>query len=354
MRSSKPLYRYLNDLEAGFPASPPERWVFASVGAHRGSEQAKKLEQAAQGRDTSTLRLVTLRIGSRKPTADELAGHLKLLSDAASSCSDYLAGHGLAHPILSAIQIRRDRAVEGSGTVLDPHVHGIWEVSQGAIDRVRRYLDDRFASVWIDDIPVRDLKAAAFYVISGMLDYRDVPSWPDDAIEAVWALPRMRMIRPAGWFADPSRANGPKIGLEARQRGPKQDLRGSTQRDPKTDQRAANAAKERRSPSGRQRLADGRSTTSTVRALASESVNLGRTPTLSELWFVGHVIRERLQGKPPSAFRDLCQTFDIPLSEAYEAVRVTEPLSRHLCSTRETSGCRPRLPLSSCVDAFPR
>lgn len=323
--SAKPLRRFLEDLDAGFPSSPPERWVFASVGARRGSEQANKLERAAQGRDRSSLRLVTLRIGDRKPTADQLADHLKLLSDAASSCSDYLAGQGLAHPILSVIQVRRDRGVDGSRTVLDPHLHGIWDLPEGTIDRVRRYLDDRFAPVWIDDIPVQDFKAAAFYVVSGMLDYRDVPSWPDDAIKALWALPQTRMIRPAGWLADPSRVDGPKIDLEARQRGPKRENRSPARSRPQTDQRAENASLERRAPSGRLR-AKPRALTPTVRVLASESLNLGKTPTLSELWFVRHVIAQRLDGRPASVFDDTCAEFGIPHSEALEAVVVTQSL----------------------------
>lgn len=323
LMSVEPLRGFLQELDEGYPAAPPGRWVFPSVGAWRGSDLARKAERASQGRDTSHLRLVTLRVGDRKPATGELADHLRLLSEAARSCCDYLARRGAIRPILSVIQLRRDRSVEDPPTVFDPHVHGIWEVPQEAIDGVRRYLNDRFASVWIDDVPVQDLKAAIFYVASGMLDYRDVPSWPDEAIEALWTLPGMRMIRPAGWLADPSRADdGSKIDLEARQMGSRRQERNPVQSRSKTDQRGANAVTERRIPSGRLR-AKARTSTPTVRGLASESLNLGKTPTLSELWFVREVISGRLAGKP-TAFEDICTGFGIPPSEGIEAVLVTE------------------------------
>lgn len=325
LKEVEPLRGFIRELDEGYPASRPDRWVFPSVGAQRGSEQAKKAERAAQGRDTSNLRMVTLRIGERKPKAEELADHLKLLSETARSCCDYLARRGLARPIISVVQLRRDRTEAGPSMVFDPHIHGIWDLPPDAIDGVRRYLEARFAPVWIDDAPIRDIKGAVFYVSSGMLDYRDVPSWPDDAIEAVLALPPMRMIRPAGWLADPSRIDSAKIDLEARQRGPKRESRSPARSRPQTDQRAENTALERRAPSGRLR-ATARASTPTVRVSASESLNLGKTPTLSELWFVRYVIARRLAGQPASVFDDTCAKFGIPLSEAIEAVRVTQAL----------------------------
>ena len=321
--SLKALFVFLAPSEAGFHARPPGRWIFPSVTVGRASKTASRVASAARGRDVSNLRLVTLRFGERKPTAIELASHLAALSSSVGASCDYLSGRNLAQPILSAIHIRRDTTHPDAPTLLDPHLHGIWNIAETDIVRVRSYLAERFASVWIDDRPVRKLKAAAFYVTAGILDYRDVPSWSDDMVKALWVLPQMRMIRPAGWFADPRRIDSPKTADKARQRGMSRNARSLDQRHPKSDQRAANAVTERRGPSGRQR-AKTRSFTSTVHVSASESLNLGKTPTLGEIWLVRRIIAQRLAGAPASSFENTCAAFGIPTDEGIEAVRVTE------------------------------
>lgn len=321
----------------GYPATLPDRWVFPSAAYRRASEHVSRIVQAARGHDTSSLRLVTLRFGERKPHTVDIDGHLADMSKAINLHVDYLARRGLAQPILSVMQIGKADLSDGYYMTLDPHLHGIWDIAPEHIEEVRSYLeDDRFAQVWIDEHPVKSLKNAVFYICSGMLDYRSLPGWADDAIEALWNMSRQRMIRPAGWYAKAIRAknsepatptqrgDGPKIDLDATASGLSMRLGAKRQKASQGLQIGLNPI-DRQTPAARQRRPRGeRSATSTVHALPTESTDLGKTPTISQLWFVRQVINARLIGKPAWSFQAHCAELGIPLADGYLAARITE------------------------------
>lgn len=177
---------------------PKNRWIFPSVAYSRGGAYAKSFKAAMKGVQTENFRLVTLRFGSAKPAPGELEDHIRRVSEAANNVIRYLVRLGIAQPQLSVIHLRLD---EVSGR-LDPHLQGAWEIRPDQMSRVTELLRRQFSGVWIDEEPIRDLGAVAFYLCAGIVDHARVPDWTLAAIKEIWSLPgRLHFVRPAGHFA---------------------------------------------------------------------------------------------------------------------------------------------------------
>ncbi|MGO8739140.1 hypothetical protein [Rhodoblastus sp.] len=185
--------------DGGAAPLPKNRWIFPSVAYSRGGKYAAQFKAAFNDVATANFRLVTLRFGDAKPAHGELEAHIKKVSEAANNVVRYLVRQKIAQPQLSAIHIRYD---DVSGR-LDPHLHGVWEISPELTSRVEDLLRKHFSGVWIDMEPVRKPSSVAFYVCTGVVDHPAVAHWPLAAIDEIWLLPgRLHFIRPAGAFAE--------------------------------------------------------------------------------------------------------------------------------------------------------
>lgn len=179
---------------------PRNRWIFPSVAYSRGGTHARDLGRAIKGDQSGSLRLVTLRLREENPGKGELGAHLDGVSAAFNGVVRYLIRKGIACPQLSAVHLRYDTATGR----LDPHVHGIWDIPSEMIERVRSLLQKTFGGgVWIDEEPIRELRKAAFYICSSVVDHAATPDWPLAVFAEVWRLsPHVHYVRPAGRYAE--------------------------------------------------------------------------------------------------------------------------------------------------------
>ncbi|MBU3888589.1 hypothetical protein [Methylosinus sp. KRF6] len=188
------------DFENGDYPHPRNRWIFPSVAFSRAGDHARDFARAMQGVNTSQFRLITLRNQNELPKQGELATHLNDISAAFNGVVRYLIRKGIARPQLSATHTRYSAAAGR----LDPHIHGIWEIPSEMIERARSLLQKTFGGgVWIDEKPVEDVRKAAFYICSGIIDHAAAPSWPPTVLGEVWRLsPHLHYVRPAGRYAE--------------------------------------------------------------------------------------------------------------------------------------------------------
>lgn len=303
------------------------RWVFPSIGLSRAAKTAKEISVAGKGLNLSDLRMLTLRLSADRPAPNELDAHLENLSQAINTHVPYMKLMGWVNPVLSVPQIRVDQ----NGR-LDPHLHALWHIPPDCIGPARAYLEQRYrGGVWIDAIPIKSLKRAAFYIASGMLDYPSVPHWPFPALEAVWKLGQRRMIRPAGWYADYLKAlgggrrrNEPSAGRMLND-GPQrhQDASGGASATgrasggatppeatgglsrPSAGQPSVTSQTE---PGRRAKTVRRRSQISTVRPAPPESefYNPHATPAIDAFWVVIRLLQCRVDGGEIETFEEFC------------------------------------------------
>lgn len=313
-RSSGLDYRSADDRALSRSLLP--RWLFPSTGLLRAAEQTHAFVAAAANRDRSDLRLVTLRAGSQKPTASGFVDNIDVLSSGINTFVDHLSREGRATPLLSAIHLRIDTS--SGQTLIDPHLHGIWQISSSNLQEVRRYLEPRFADVWIDDEPLRTLRGSAFYVCSGVIDYTAVLDWPDEVIRAVWKMPRRRMIRRAGWAAGPRQASKQPTAEPSTSAG--KPRKQPIQADPdaageKAPRRGGTAAKAGIGSTGRSSRPRTGAVSSTVRRLKPGRPGINdpspTSPTLDQIYLTLVCLRHVLDGGGLITARRASKYFEI-------------------------------------------
>lgn len=328
------------DQSRGYPPDLRARWVFAAIGLSRAAQAAGQITAAAQGRNLSSLRLITLRPSKTRPEPNELGQSLDSLSRDINIHVPYMRAMGWIDTVLSVPQIRLDDNGE-----LDLHLHALWHIAPDWLGRVREHLKERYkGGVWIDDVPIRSLRKTAFYIGSGMLDYPAVPEWPDDVLKAIWKLEHRRMIRPAGWFAaylknitdSAAVRNAPERRQEAAgMANRRQDAPHPTQ--PKDAAPNGNGASHSSSTRGKlggmegkkqqsPRLPKGDTNLSTVRPAAPESEfwNPSATPSIDEFWTVLRLLESQRVEGPRETFDEFCIRLSVKPLHVRKAVSRVE------------------------------
>ena len=72
--------------------------------------------------------------------------------------------------------------------LFDLHAHLICEVAADVSEDVRVRLMTAFSETDVEDVPIRNLAAVVTYCLWGVYRPAEALTWPDHAIEAVWAL----------------------------------------------------------------------------------------------------------------------------------------------------------------------
>lgn len=179
-------------------SSKREKWAFASVAAERAAENALAFDLFAQSADFADLRHFVLRPRGKKATVEGLLVAIQELSAAYNQHVGRLISDGKIRSLLSVIHVRYDDQLQ----MFDLHIHCLWLIATDDLDAVWRGIQTKFSTVWMDTKEIRQPQALANYVLSWIVDHREALDWPDEAVKALWSLPRPRFIRPAGAFAE--------------------------------------------------------------------------------------------------------------------------------------------------------
>jgi hypothetical protein len=179
-------------------SSKREKWAFASVAAERAAENAIVFDLFAQSADFADLRHFVLRPRGKKATIEGLLASIQELSAAYNQHVGRLISDGKIRPLLSVIHVRYDERLQ----MFDLHLHCLWLITQDDLDTVWKGIQTKFSTVWMEPEKIHNPAALANYVLTWIVDHREAQDWPDEAVKALWSLPRPRLIRPAGAFAE--------------------------------------------------------------------------------------------------------------------------------------------------------
>lgn len=175
-----------------------EKWVFSSIAAERAAGYAGSFDLFAEKANFEGLRHFVLRPRGKKVAAADLEDGIRKLAGDYNQYVGRLVSKGLIEPILCVIHIRYDSALG----LFDLHAHCIWRVSPTNVDAVYKGIQTKFSTVWMDSKRIRKPAALVNYLVTWVVDHRQLPDWPDDALLALWRASRPKLIRPAGAFAE--------------------------------------------------------------------------------------------------------------------------------------------------------
>jgi hypothetical protein len=178
-------------------SSKREKWTFASVAAERAAKYAIAFDLFAREADFAHLRHFVLRPRGKKTTAEGLLAGIQELSNAYNQHVGRLISAGKILPLLAVIHIRYDIHLQ----MFDLHIHCLWLIAADDLDTVWKGIQTKFSTVWMEPEKIDNPAALANYVLTWIIDHREAQDWPDEAVKALWSLPRPRLVRPAGDFA---------------------------------------------------------------------------------------------------------------------------------------------------------
>ena len=173
-----------------------EKWVFSSIAAERAATYAGSFDLFAETANFQGLRHFVLRPLGKKVAVKDLKDGIQKLADDYNQHVGRLVSKGLIEPILCVIHVRYDTELG----LFDLHAHCIWRVSQTNVDAVYKGVQTKFSTVWMDSKRIRSPAALVNYLVTWVIDHRQLPDWPDDALLALWNLNGPQFIRPAGDF----------------------------------------------------------------------------------------------------------------------------------------------------------
>lgn len=173
-----------------------ERWSFAAHGRRRASEVAAAFDLFRETADLTGLRHVCLRPKAKKGHLGELASELARFSKDYNRWVGKLVTAGIIRPLLAVIHVRFDEINE----LWDLHAHCIWLVKDCHLDVMYFRLQTKFADFWVEKDKIKK-PGALVNCASGIVDYRKIKKWSNEALVEFWSLSRPRFIRPAGEFA---------------------------------------------------------------------------------------------------------------------------------------------------------
>lgn len=175
-----------------------EKWVFSSIAAERAATYAGSFDLFAKTANFDGLRHFVLRPLRKKIALTDLDDGIRKLSDDYDQHVGRLVSKGLIEPILCVIHVRYDPVLG----LFDLHAHCIWRVRSTNVDAVHMGIQTKFSTVWMDSKRIRNPASLVNYLVSWVVDHRQLPDWPKDAILALWRASRPRLIRAAGDFAE--------------------------------------------------------------------------------------------------------------------------------------------------------
>jgi len=181
-----------------------EKWVFSSIAAERAATYAGAFDLFAKTANFGGLRHIVLRPLGKKVALAELDEGIQQLSDDYNQHVGRLVSKRLVDPLLCVIHARYDAATG----LFDLHAHCVWRVSSDNVDAVFQGVQTKFSTVWMDTKRIRKPAALVNYLVTWVVDHRQLPDWPDDAIRALWNASRPKLIRPAGDFLEFRRTLG--------------------------------------------------------------------------------------------------------------------------------------------------
>jgi hypothetical protein len=198
-------FNWPKQLEAKFFSAP---WITGCQSIYRRGEPGTEIHRDAllyaasfdlfaAKANFDGLRHFVLRPLGKKVAAADLEDGIRKFAGDYNKYVGPLVSKELIEPILCVVHVRYDLALG----LFDLHAHCVWRVSPTNVDAVYKGIQTKFSTVWMDKKRIRNPAALVNYLVTWVVDHRQLPDWPDDALLALWRASRPRLIRPAGAFA---------------------------------------------------------------------------------------------------------------------------------------------------------
>ncbi|NEU11111.1 hypothetical protein G3T14_03070 [Methylobacterium sp. BTF04] len=150
-------------------------------------------------KNTSDWRFWGIAIPNNKSPVSDLKEEMKRFNKEINQHISDLRKRKLIEILMIGIHLRYDF----STNMFDLHAHMICRVTEEDYDFVRNKLFNEFSKTDISDDYIRNVAACATYILWGIIDHRDLVTWPADAFQEAWKLTtsKVRLMRTGGAFA---------------------------------------------------------------------------------------------------------------------------------------------------------
>jgi hypothetical protein len=196
--------RYTLDKDTGqvFPKGKPTRnlRLFPSKAFNKNKVIVNDFVEFSEHHYKSTWRYWNFAFPDRKVAVKDLKEDLRFFNKKIDLRIDELMKLGLFEPILIAIHVQYSKMTND----FHLHAHIICDVSDEDFEKVYQKLGRGFSNVNFPTDPLKSPGACARYMVDGVMDHRDILTWPEDAFRSIWDLStsKAKLVRPRGSFRD--------------------------------------------------------------------------------------------------------------------------------------------------------